>query len=280
MDNLEKVSDQIGCIQEKAGDLQQECETECAVQADLIDKAAKNNADQLFNMEKLCNSTSCVANCYQNNLHKYCDIGEDNVLDTIFAQFETLQEQNVLGYLQKEKQNTTGIAKLLGMMMPEECNSDKFKIKIPKKIDLTNKPKSVGSPPEVRKDTVTSKKSLATSRRNITETDAEAALMAKSGNLSSAALMFNGKIQTLQCQFRDSYGNPQKTPDFESLSKILSEHFNKGSTSTTPKPSDAKRFEKNIECRNTSNEPQPRNTGSITMSTPFWLTTFLILYTC
>lgn len=262
LDNLEKVSIQINCIQESAGDLQQECETECAVHADVIENASKNTADQLFNMEKLCNSTTCLANCYQNNLHKFCDIGEDNFLDSIFSQFETMKQPGLLGYLHKEKQNTSGIAKLFGLMMPEGCNDEKLKIKIPKKIVIPDKPKSVGSPPEVRKDLATQKKSLTENKNN---TESDDVLLAKSGNLSSAALLFDGRIQTLQCQFLDSRGMPQSTPDFETISKILSEHFNKNSpiTTTTMKPSVNI---KTMECRET-NESKARSTGSIIVFT-------------
>ncbi|EGT53319.1 hypothetical protein CAEBREN_02010 [Caenorhabditis brenneri] len=263
IDNLEKVSSQIACIQENAGYLQQDCETECSVQADMIDKAAKNNADQLFNMDRLCNSTSCIANCYQNNLHKYCEIGEDNVIDAIFSQFETLQEQSPFGYLQKDKQNKTGMEKLLGMMMPEECNNDKMKIKIPKKIDISSKPKSVGSPPEVPKDVIGQKKTAERSQKNTTEYDDKVTLLAKSGNLSSAAIMIDGKIQTLQCQFLDTHGNPQHTPDFETLSTILSEHFNKKVPTTTQKPVSDKKGMKEMCHETTTDEPQYRNSGSM-----------------
>ncbi|KAF1761474.1 hypothetical protein GCK72_009730 [Caenorhabditis remanei] len=256
LDNLEKVSSQISCIQESAGDLQQECETECAVQADVIENASRNTADQLFNMEKLCNSTTCIANCYQNNLHRFCDIGEDNFLDTIFSQFETMKQPGLLGYLRNEKQNTSGIAKLFGLMMPEGCNNEKLKIKIPKKIVLPDKPKSVGSPPEVRKEITTQRKSL-TEIKNSTESND--VLLAKSGNLSSAALLFNGKIQTLQCQFLDSRGKPQTTPDFETISKILSEHFNKNSPASTTMKSSVN--VKTLECGKTDSS-QPRSSGS------------------
>ncbi|CAI9648310.1 Chondroitin proteoglycan 4 domain-containing protein [Caenorhabditis elegans] len=262
MDNLEKVSSQIACIQENAGDLQQECESECAVQADVLDNAVKNTANQLFNMEKICNSTTCIANCYQDNIHKFCDIGEDNLLDTIFSQFEALQEQpGILGYVKKvENNNKTGISKLFGLMLPDGCNDKKMQFKIPKKISL-DKPKSVGSPSNAHNEIPSQKNSPKSAVKN--ETDTEDALMAKSGNLSTAAVMFKNKVHTLQCQFLDSHGNPQNTPDFETLSKILSEHFDKKELTTTSKP-DAKIPEsKTRACREAeSNDPQSRNSGA------------------
>lgn len=264
MDNLDKVSGQIACIQEHSGDIQQDCEAECAVQADVIEKAAKNSADQLFNMENLCNSTTCMANCYQDKLPKYCDIGEDNVIDTIFSNFESLEQPGLFSYLKKEKSNQTGIAKLFGMMMPEGCSSEKMKIKIPKKLVVPDKPKSVGSPAALQKKLPIQKESLTKSANNSSE-ESYTNLMAKSGNMSSAALLYNGKVHTLQCQFLDSRGNPQKTPDFETLSSILSEHFNNRSTPTTTK---APAIDSNTErkCRDVSSEePQMRNTAAITI---------------
>ncbi|CAO4370226.1 unnamed protein product [Caenorhabditis nigoni] len=272
LDNLDKVTAQITCVQENAGDLQQECENECAVQADVIDKASKNTADQLFSVETLCSSTSCMANCYQNNIHKFCDIGEDNVLDTIFSQFESLERPGLLGYVKENERNKTGIAKLFGMMMPENCNDEKLKIKIPKKVMLPEKPKSVGSPPDLRKEIPIQKKSVIETERKIESDDA---LLAKAGNLSSAALMYNGKIQTLQCQFLDSRGSPQQTPDFETLSKILSNHFNKNTTPNTTKASTDKHNvdAKERKCREvSSDQPQTRNTVSTTaISNVFWI---------
>ncbi|PIC38459.1 hypothetical protein B9Z55_010466 [Caenorhabditis nigoni] len=86
--------------------------------------------------------------------------------------------------------------------------------------------------------------------------------------------MYNGKIQTLQCQPRLAR-KPQQTPDFETLSKILSNHFNKNTTSNTTKASTDKHNvdAKERKCREvSSDQPQTRNTVSTTaISNVFWI---------
>lgn len=213
-----EVASQLACIQDSAGDLQQVCEAVCSVQGNAIDKAVKNTADELFSMESVCNSTHCLGDCYQENLPKYCDIGEDNVFDTIFSQLEALDEKQpgIFGYLKKDEQKKTGLGKILGWIMPNGCDDEKLKIKIPKKIPMPDKPKSVGSPPQIPKELASQK--TATEEKNVTS---RVILPEKSANLSSAAMMVDGKLQTMQCQLLDPSGNPVKTPDFETISRIL-----------------------------------------------------------
>ncbi|CAI2347987.1 unnamed protein product [Caenorhabditis sp. 36 PRJEB53466] len=187
MDNLDKVSGQLACIQDSAGDLQQECEATCAVQADVIENARKNTVDTIFTLEKMCNSTSCLVDCYQDNIQKYCEIGEDNVIDTIFSQLEAMEEQQqpaIFAYMKKDEKKKTGLQKILGWMMPDGCDDEKLKIKLTKKPTLTDKPKNVGSPPEAAKEAPSQKTSPSETRNN--STDSDALLKAKPANVSSA----------------------------------------------------------------------------------------------
>uniref|UniRef100_A0A8R1DGZ1 Chondroitin proteoglycan 4 domain-containing protein n=1 Tax=Caenorhabditis japonica TaxID=281687 RepID=A0A8R1DGZ1_CAEJA len=276
---IPEISGQFECIQDSVGDLQQECEKMCSVQADVLENAAKNSADQLLSMEKMCNATTCLAFCYETSLPKYCDIGEDNLFDTIFSQLESLQEQpGIFGYLKKDEPKKTGVAKLLGLMMPEGCDAEKLKIKLPKKVAVpdTATPKSVGP---AKKAAASDK--LAEVQKNATtvvpELAPEILLKAKAGNLSSAAIMINGKVQTLQCQVLDSHGNSQNAPDFESLAEILATHFNKKTMEKVPTDRAEKKEEDTSKrsCRDVATrqqESENTNSGStIAVSALVWL---------
>ncbi|PIC11611.1 hypothetical protein B9Z55_028965 [Caenorhabditis nigoni] len=152
-----------------------------------------------------------MANCYQNNIHKFCDIGEDNVLDTIFSQFESLERPGLLGYVKENERNKTGIAKLFGMMMPENCNDEKLKIKIPKKVMLPEKPKSVGSPPDLRKEIPIQKKSVIETERKIESDDA---LLAKAGNFVISCFNVQRQIQNIAMPTPRLARKPPANPRF------------------------------------------------------------------
>ncbi|CAB3406223.1 unnamed protein product [Caenorhabditis bovis] len=203
IENIDKMSEQLECIQMATDDLHQDCENECAVQASFINKASHNKPKEILSMENMCNSTTCLARCYHDNLSERCSMGE-NFLDSILSTVSLNGERY-------------DFDKILNIVMPADCKDHTFKLKIPEKISIdVSKPKSVGKPRDGK---------LLDS---LIDDDEEASGLVEENlnsineqNSLNTTLLVNGKLQFLQCHLTDTDGNSIEMEDFEELAKLL-----------------------------------------------------------
>ncbi|CAI5449390.1 unnamed protein product [Caenorhabditis angaria] len=127
--SIEQYTSQLGCLQNSSLELQEECERDCSIQANILEKASKNQGDALLSTENMCKSSLCLVQCYKKNMVTKCSVNDDNILNKIFASFET------------KKNRVDGFDKIMNWVIPENCKFEKnFTIAAEKNIG----PNSVG----------------------------------------------------------------------------------------------------------------------------------------
>ncbi|CAD6197989.1 unnamed protein product [Caenorhabditis auriculariae] len=202
IENIDKIGENLECLKNESDDLQQICEVECGIQANVIEKASKKNeVKELFNVQNLCNSTACLVRCFKERMQGKCKIGEKNMVDTILS--------SVI------RGEGRGFEQVMGWIMPDGCKDENLKLIMPERQPIdTSRPLNVGTPRTPSSSTTTSE----VYNDVVPSPDDEN----NSTQPVETALLIDGEIRTLQCRMMDWDRNPVQTPDFESLARIMS----------------------------------------------------------
>ncbi|KAL6741851.1 hypothetical protein Aduo_015066 [Ancylostoma duodenale] len=216
LDNIQSISETMDCVKETALDIQPECEAHCEVQAKVIEDASNNNMEAIFDVPRVCNSTRCLLTCFKEKIDKKCQIGHQNLLDTLLNAVT--------------RGGSSGLDEALGWVMPDYCKSTNSTKKanstsldkplsVGKVSSSATKPKAVGKPKAEAKPEPTTK----------TPTAIKPAEKAGATAATETTLLVDGEIRTLRYQLLDWQGNPVPSPDFETLTRLMTQQFLPGS---------------------------------------------------
>ncbi|EYC21566.1 hypothetical protein Y032_0019g3901 [Ancylostoma ceylanicum] len=213
LDNIQSIAETMECVKEAALDIQPECEAHCEVQAKMIEDASNNNMEAIFEVPRVCNSTRCLLTCFKEKIDKKCQLGQQNLLDTLLNTVT--------------RGGSSGLDEALGWVMPDYCkgnNSTKISnstssdkpLSVGKVSSGAKKPKTVGkTKTEVKAEPTTVK----------TPTAVKSPGKADAVGATETTLLVNGEIRTLRYQLLDWQGNPVPSPDSETLTRLMTQQF-------------------------------------------------------
>ncbi|KAK6755760.1 hypothetical protein RB195_014259 [Necator americanus] len=215
LDNIQSISETVECVKNAALDIQPECEAHCEVQAKMIEDASNNNMEAIFDMPRVCNSTRCLLTCYKEKIDKKCQMGEQNLLDTLLRTVTHGEGK--------------GVEEALGWVMPDYCKGNNSFKAI--NSGSSGRPLSVGKAASStkQKQSKSSPKTKSGSKREQAP-EKSFSMSGASGKKAAAGftertLVIDGEIRTLRYQLIDSQGHQVPSPDFDTLAKIMTQQF-------------------------------------------------------